>query len=103
MIVEKVNISERYKLEGSATLTCYIHDSYRDNTADYVMPAVIIAPGGAYAFVSKRESEPIASYFLANGYNAFVLDYSVAPHCYPTQLLQLARSEEHTSELQSPA
>ena len=95
MIVEKVNISERYKLEGHATLTCYIHDSYRDNTADYVMPAVVIAPGGAYAFVSKREGEPIASYFLANGYNAFVLDYSVAPHCYPTQLLQLACATDY--------
>lgn len=95
MIVEKVNISERYKLEGHATLTCYIHDTYRDNMADYVMPAVVIAPGGAYAFVSKREGEPIASYFLANGYNAFVLDYSVAPHCYPTQLLQLACATDY--------
>ena len=95
MIIEKVNISDLYKLEGQAELTCYVHDSFRDNSAEYVMPAVVIAPGGAYAFVSKRESEPIASYFLANGYNAFVLDYSVAPYCYPTQLLQLASAVDY--------
>lgn len=41
------------------------------------MPAVIICPGGGYEKVAYREGEPLALAFLAQGYQAFVLDYSV--------------------------
>ncbi len=34
-------------------------------------------PGGAYAFCSDREAEPVALSFLAKGYAAFVLRYTV--------------------------
>jgi acetyl esterase/lipase len=40
-------------------------------------PAVIVCPGGAYVFISDREGEPVALRFLAQGYHAFVLRYSV--------------------------
>ncbi len=39
-------------------------------------PAVVVCPGGAYAFVSQREADPVAMEFLARGYNVFVLTYS---------------------------
>lgn len=40
--------------------------------------AVLICPGGAYEFVcDEREGEPIALRYLAAGYQAFVLTYSV--------------------------
>lgn len=53
-------------------------------------PAVLILPGGGYSHVSAREAEPVALRFLAHGYGAFALDYSCAPHPYPTALREAA-------------
>ncbi len=39
-------------------------------------PAVVVCPGGAYAFVSEREADPVALPFFARGYNVFILTYS---------------------------
>ena len=54
-------------------------------------PTVVICPGGGYKFVSYREDEPVALQFLARGYNAVILHYSVSPATYPTALLELGR------------
>ena len=55
-------------------------------------PTIIVCPGGAYEFVSFRESEPVAIQFLARGFNVVTLDYSVYPDAtYPTALLELGR------------
>ncbi len=40
-------------------------------------PAIVICPGGAYAFVSDREGEPVAKMYYAAGYSTFILDYAV--------------------------
>ena len=40
-------------------------------------PAVIICPGGGYQFCADPEAEPVALKFVAMGYHAFVLNYSV--------------------------
>lgn len=62
-------------------------------------PAVIICPGGAYLHHSDAEGAPVAMAMSARGYQAFVLEYSVATrveddaHCrYPAQLLDLAKA-----------
>lgn len=98
-----VNISELYDLQGSATLECITHDTYRDDFKLYPRPSVIVVPGGGYGMISKREGEPIASFYLAKGYNTFILTYSVAPIGYPTQLLQLSATvdylHKHAEEL----
>ena len=54
-------------------------------------PAVIICPGGGYIWTSDREAEPIAMRFLARGYNAFVLRYSVRAR-FPEPMLDLAQA-----------
>ena len=54
--------------------------------------AVIICPGGAYRVVAPAEGEPVALAYLAAGVQAFVLDYSVAPDCWPQAFLELAAS-----------
>ena len=41
-------------------------------------PCMIVCPGGAYAMCSQREAEPIAMHFLPEGFNVFVIYYSVA-------------------------
>lgn len=55
-------------------------------------PLVLICPGGGYEMTSDREAEPLALRFLAMGYHAAVLRYSVAPAVYPTALLELAEA-----------
>lgn len=57
-------------------------------------PCMLVCPGGGYGMCSERESEPIALHFLPEGYNVFVLTYSVAPNRFPTQLREVAASVE---------
>lgn len=52
-------------------------------------PAVLVLPGGGYAFTSRREATPIALEFAAAGFSSFLLHYSVAPQVeFPTELAQ---------------
>lgn len=51
-------------------------------------PAVVICPGGAYAFVSEREADPVALAFFARGYNVFILTYSVGENAKDFQPLR---------------
>lgn len=57
---------------------------------DKKRPCLVVIPGGGYAMCSQREAEPIALQFLPEGFNVFVLRYSVAPHRFPTQLREVA-------------
>ncbi len=91
MKLEKIDLYEEFGLERKESqkgyLTCYLPDNSREINPNRKHPSILIIPGGAYMFVSFREAEPIALKFLAEGYNAFVLDYSIAPDDkYPTPL-----------------
>ena len=92
MEIVTINLSELYGIEGNATLKCFLHKTtgemapYNQN-----LPAMIVAPGGGYGFVSEREGDPIAVDFFNRHYNAYVLTYSIAPeYRYPTALTQIA-------------
>lgn len=91
MQVKTVALYEYYGLEkpadGAGQLDCYLQKNPLENM---LRPAVLIIPGGGYGHVSPREGEPVALRFLARGYNAFVLHYSVAPVRFPAQLQQAA-------------
>lgn len=81
MIFEKINLTD----DGKSFLTVYCSDekwTRRD--------AMLVIPGGGYSVVcSDREGEPIALNYLANGVNAFVLNYSVGKESvFPTPLIQ---------------
>lgn len=76
---------------GSPTLTTYIIDASEAFMINE-RPMVIICPGGGYNHVSDREGEMLAMQFVAAGYHAAVLRYSVSPAVYPTQLLELAKA-----------
>lgn len=82
------------KVDGStngATLYSYILDnSLEENVSD--RPVVIICPGGGYEMTSDREGEVIAMQFLAMGYHAAVLRYSVAPARFPVALCELGKA-----------
>lgn len=74
--------------DSSVPLTCYLPDAaprtyYTDNR-----PAVIVLPGGGYGMTYPGEGEPIALDYVAHGFCAFVLDYSVYPARFPQALLE---------------
>lgn len=75
----------------NATVTAYLPDNLTEMGRDAeVHPCLVVCPGGGYEFCSQREAEPIALQFLSEGFNVFILNYSVAPHRYPTQLREVA-------------
>lgn len=67
----------KLKSNANAALKAYILDYSEEMPNKKIRPAMLIIPGGSYIFVSDREMEPIAMFFNAMGYNAFVLTYSL--------------------------
>lgn len=66
------------KLAGEgARLTVYLSDSSCEIPHSSNRAGVLVIPGGAYKMCSDREAEPLALAFLAKGFNAFVLRYTV--------------------------
>lgn len=66
--------------ERNVTLRAYLLDTPADYENIDKRPAVLVLPGGAYMRCSNREAEPVAMAFLAEGYNAYILNYSVMEH-----------------------
>ena len=62
---------------GSAQLTVYLWEPAAVMPLTQTRPLVLVVPGGGYEHVSQRESDPVAVSFLAAGYHAAVLRYSV--------------------------
>ena len=79
--------------QRSATLTCYVQETSADLPNLAVCPAVLICPGGGYAYCSDREAEPVALAFLNAGYNAFVLRYTVSQGCPGSEVIGHAQAE----------
>lgn len=73
---------------GEGCLSCYIADANAEIDPQVLRPSVLILPGGAYMYCSRREAEPVALQYLSKGMNAFVLYYAVAPQQYPAALQQ---------------
>lgn len=89
-----VDLYEYFRLErpqgGAGYLSCYVQLTPTSISPRRLRPAVLVIPGGGYGHVSAREGEPVALRFLARGYSAFVLDYSVAPAKFPVPLQEAA-------------
>lgn len=82
MINEVIRLrDEKY---GNVTLTTYILDDPMEKDAR--KPAVLVCPGGGYAWCSPREAEPIAMQYAKAGFHTFVLNYTLAPNRYPMSL-----------------
>lgn len=102
MDLKTVDLYQHYGLDKpdftAGYLHCYIQKT--DNLSETPRPraAVLILPGGGYAYVSEREAEPVALRFLAAGCNAFVLDYSVAPLKFPVALREAVLAVRYIRE-----
>ncbi len=61
--------------------------------ADEPSPLVVIFPGGGYGFRSNvNEGKDVAEFFNGKGFHAAVVQYRVAPYCYPAPLLDAQRA-----------
>lgn len=97
MITKRFYLKERFPELGEngsdAYVECYI-PSALENAGESLKrkkhPCMVVVPGGGYRLTSDREAEPIALQFMAEGYRAFVIRYSCAPHCFPQQLREVA-------------
>ena len=74
---------------GSATCETFF---FKDSPEILIKkrPLILICPGGGYEFLSDREGESIAFKFNSFGYHAAIINYSIAPVTYPTQLLEVS-------------
>lgn len=77
--------------QAYAALYTYILDDSPEIAIEE-RPMVIVCPGGGYEMTSDREAEIVAMQFLAFGYHAAVLRYSVTPSVYPAAILELGRA-----------
>ena len=59
-----------------ATLEGYLLDCELTLGQDLSRPAIVVCPGGGYAYCSPREAEPVALRYAARGFHAFILRYS---------------------------
>lgn len=96
MIHEVIHLKDKFPFLGEdgcdPTVEVYLpyYNMSEMGRQDKKRPCMVVCPGGGYAMCSQRESEPIALPFLSEGFNAFVITYSVAPHRFPTQLREVA-------------
>ena len=95
MKYEVIHLKDRFPFLGEdgkdPNVTLYLPDPMWEMGWDEKKrPCMVVVPGGGYGMVSQREAEPIAFHFLPQGYNVFVIRYSVAPHRFPTQLREVA-------------
>ena len=82
---------------NGSTLNCLVHNDWLADKR--LHPAMLVIPGGAYAFVCPRESLPIAEHFYNKGYNTFYIEYSCGDGVrYPTALFECAMALIFISE-----
>lgn len=92
MISETIDLYDYFALPRNGAARGFLH-SYRHGQMSALKhrarPAMLVFPGGGYEFISERESEPVAMEYYHAGFDAFVLEYDVAPECvYPTAILE---------------
>lgn len=76
--------------DKSVRLDCYLYEPSEDMKYRKKRPAVVVCPGGGYYICSAREADPVANGYLAAGFHAFVLYYSLNEAAeYPRPLTEL--------------
>lgn len=92
MILKNIKKDKIYLYEGNEKLFLDAFLVEDDLNVD-IRPAVIVCPGGGYLTVGTSEGAPVANRFCEDGYNVFVLNYSI---------LDDAKFDEDNSELFAP-
>lgn len=92
MIVENIKLSE---WNEAVFMTAYV-PSIPSFSEERPRKSVLICPGGAFVGHTEREMETVALQFVAEGYCAFVLSYSIGAGLamLPAPLFDIARAIE---------
>lgn len=96
-----VDLKKEYNLKGGSLDCLTIEAPFDVKQTDWKRPAIIVVPGGGYGMVSKRESEPVALSFLARGFQAFILRYTIGGEngiSYPEQLIELGAAVDYVKK-----
>lgn len=72
--------------ENSTQITFYEAENKKTDAT------VVIFPGGGYAMRAEHEGKGYAEFFQRQGISTFVVDYRVAPHHFPIELLDARRA-----------
>ncbi len=91
MLYKEFKLNEyNQKLSDYPIVKEYIHEQTRELGENRKYPAMIVFPGGGYRYTSEREAEPVGMKFYAEGYNVFVLYYTVLDKgdVFPSALLE---------------
>lgn len=62
---------------SEAKVVGYLHDYSEEIPNRKLRPCVVICPGGGYAMLSERETDPPAMAFFSKGYQVFILYYTI--------------------------
>lgn len=94
-----VNLKEVYpflKTAQEPVLECFIAETFVTAPETRKVDSVLIIPGGAYSHIClDREGEAVAYKYLSEGFNAFVLKYSLRPEHYPAQVSEAAAAVDY--------
>jgi len=92
MICEKVDLYDFFALprEGrtGGYLAVFAHEKETEISVRE-RPAMLVVPGGGYNMLSEREAEPVATAYYAQGFQTFILDYSLQT-AYHAPLIEAA-------------
>lgn len=83
--------NRKFPDQGSANINCSTLTPYLLE-GEGPFPAVIVCPGGGYAFRAEHEGEPVAKWLNRIGLSAVVLNYRVAPYRYPSSFEDARRA-----------
>jgi acetyl esterase/lipase len=91
---EIASVSFDIDVKNNVYLNCYLHENPPIAfTKELARPAVVVCPGGGYSHLSEREADPVALEYLAKGYNAFVLYYSLNEAAtFPKPIVDLSKA-----------
>ena len=83
----------KFTPDGRVRLQTYILNQTLNGNPCPNRPAIIILPGGAFTFLSETEAEPVALTFAKEGFNTFVLHYSVGDYSvFPNPLDDVSKA-----------
>lgn len=92
MFCSKIDLYEYFNIARPQNADGYLNVYVQEKSTfseGRVRPAMLVVPGGGYGIVSAREKEQVALQYVADGYNAYTLEYSVSDGIsYPYQLIE---------------
>lgn len=102
MFIKRIDLYKAFKLERKENYSGYLTIYYEDMAREEMrmkdeFPCMLIIPGGGYEIVSNREGEPIALWYLANGFICAVLEYTIYDK-YPRQLIEAMLALKYLKE-----